>query len=129
MILLDTTVIVQYLRTASEAIKAVLRAEPGAICGVTRAEILHGAKSDQDASDLTAALDCFVQLPIDEEVWNDLGRILRTLRSQGLAVPFPDALIATVAMRGGLLLWTYDAHFVVIQSALPDLRLFDGPRI
>ncbi|HPD29171.1 MAG TPA: hypothetical protein PLL20_04195 [Phycisphaerae bacterium] len=74
-------------------------------------------------------MDCFVRLPIDEKVWNDLGRILRTLRSRGLAVPFADALIATVAMGGGLLLWTYDAHFVVIASALPDLRLFDGPRI
>jgi predicted nucleic acid-binding protein len=101
MILLDTTVLVQYMRTASEAIKAVLSVEPGAICGVTRAEVLHGARSDRDASDLVAALDCLIQIPVEEEAWDDLGQNLRILRSRGLAVPFPDALIATIAIRKG----------------------------
>lgn len=129
MILLNTTVLVQYLRTASEAIKAVLGAESAAICGITRAEILHGAKSNQDESDLTLALNCFVQIPIKEDTWNTLGGILRSLRSRGVAVPFPDALIATVAIREDLELWTYDAHFQAIRTALPTLKLFDGPRV
>jgi predicted nucleic acid-binding protein len=43
-------------------------------------------------------------------------------------VPFPDALIATVAVRTNLPLWTYDTHFNTICSALPALKLFEGPR-
>jgi predicted nucleic acid-binding protein len=43
MILVDTTVLEQYLRTPSRPIRAVLDSG-AAICGVTRAEILHGAR-------------------------------------------------------------------------------------
>lgn len=78
---------------------------------------------------MAKALDCLVQLPIDEEAWDDLGHNLRVLRARGLTVPFPDALIATVAVRTNLPLWTYDTHFNTIRSALPALKLFEGPRI
>jgi len=32
------------------------------------------------------------------------------------------------AIRAGLEVWTYDAHFSAIQGALPALRLFAGPQ-
>jgi len=128
MILVDTTVVVEYLRTASEPICAVLDSGAAAICGVTRAEILHGARTPADVASLVEALDGFVQVPIDEDAWDALGWNLSVLRSRGAVTPFPDALIATVAIRAGLELWTYDAHFSVIQSALPALRLFAGPQ-
>ncbi len=127
MILVDTTVLVKYLRTASEAIGSVLNTGQAAICGVTRAEIIHGARDPADLTRLAAALDRLPQVPIDLDIWDDLGRYLNMLRSRGLPVPFPDALIATVAIRHNLEIWTYDAHYQLIRSALPDLRLFDGP--
>jgi len=127
MILVDTTVVVEYLRTASQPICAVLDSG-AAICGVTRTEILHGVRTPADAASLVEALDGFVQVPIDEDTWDALGWNLSVLRSRGVVTPFPDALIATVAIRAGLELWTYDAHFSAIQSALPALRLFAGPQ-
>lgn len=42
-------------------------------------------------------------------------------------MPFPDALIATLAIRSGTELWTYDNHFRLMQSSLPALRLFAEP--
>jgi predicted nucleic acid-binding protein len=42
-------------------------------------------------------------------------------------VPFPDVLLATVAIENGLELWTDDSHFLHIQRVLPALRLFQEP--
>ncbi|MHB1037463.1 MAG: PIN domain-containing protein [Pirellulales bacterium] len=126
MILVDTTVLVQYLRVPSKDVRAILDSD-AAICGVTRAEILHGARTPADAAGLVQALDGLIQIPIDEGTWDALGWNLSVLRARGIVTPFPDALIATVAIRAGLELWTYDAHFSAIQTALPALRLFAGP--
>ena len=127
MILVDTTVVVQYLRSASTPIRAVLDSG-AAICGVTRAEILHGARSRAAMVSLVEALDGFAQVPIGQDTWDALGWNLSVLRSRGIVTPFPDALIATVAVSAGLELWTYDAYFSAIQTALPALRLFPGPQ-
>jgi predicted nucleic acid-binding protein len=128
MILLDTTVLVAYLRARSATLRAVLVSSPMAICGVTRAELLHGARNPADALALIAALDEFVQIPIDQPAWDEMGRNLSLLRSAGITVPFPDALIATVAIREKSELWTFDAHFQAMRSVLPGLGLFDGPK-
>ena len=127
MILLDTTVLVGYLRTHSATVRAVLEIGPIAVCGVTRAEVLHGARNANDAAALVAAMDCFVQVSINQSVWDELGRYLAQLRVAGVSVPFPDALIAAVAIRENCDVWTYDAHFKAIRSVLTELRLFDGP--
>jgi predicted nucleic acid-binding protein len=127
MILLDTTVLVGYLRAPSPAVRAVLQTAQIAICGVTRAELLHGARTRKNADELVAAMDCFAQVFIGQSDWDELGHNLAQLRTAGVSVPFPDALIATVAIRDGSELWTYDAHFRAIASVLSGLRLFDGP--
>lgn len=128
MILVDTTVVIHYFRTASRPVQAVLDTGQAAICGVTGAEVLHGARTPADMERPLDAMDALPEVAIGPEIWDDLGRNLNTLRSRGVAVPFSDALIATLAARYGLELWTYDAHFDLICSALPALRLFDGPQ-
>jgi predicted nucleic acid-binding protein len=74
-------------------------------------------------------MDAFVQLPIDQETWDHLGRHLASLRANGLRIPFQDALLATVAIDHAADLWSYDGHFRAIQPILTDLRLFDGPEV
>jgi predicted nucleic acid-binding protein len=49
MILIDTSVLIRYLRTASPAIREVFASTDCGICGVTRAEILHGARTPEAA--------------------------------------------------------------------------------
>lgn len=127
MILIDTSVLVRYLRTASPAIREIFASADCAICGVTRAEILHGARTAQDASDLRAALDAFIQLPILEMTWDHLGDLLASLRTRGLPMPFQDVLLAAIAIDHNVEIWSYDAHFLAIQSVLANLKLFQGP--
>ncbi|MFO0807261.1 MAG: hypothetical protein U0746_01420 [Gemmataceae bacterium] len=42
-------------------------------------------------------------------------------------MPFPDAVLATLAIANSIELWTRDKHFALIQTALPALRLFQEP--
>ncbi len=44
-------------------------------------------------------------------------------------MPFQDVLIATVAIENDLELWSFDAHFDAISSAIPDLQRFRGPTV
>ena len=127
MILLDTSVLVRYLRTADPTILNVLKANPAAVSPITRAEILHGAKNDQDFQRLTSMLDDFAQVSVEPAAWEDLARNLYLLRHRNVMVPFPDALIATVAIRESMELWTDDADFQSMQRVLPSLQLFQQP--
>jgi predicted nucleic acid-binding protein len=97
-----------------------------AICGVTRAEILAGARNPADLDRIASSLDALEQVAIVEEVWDLLGRNLSLLRSAGVTVPLADAMIATLAIENDLELWTRDAHFVRIQGILTGLRLFQA---
>lgn len=124
MILTDATIIVSFLRTPTSNVEKILTSGEAAICGVTRAEILYGAKSEKNLKDLIRILDEFVHVPVDEEIWDELGINLQKLRTRGITAPFQDVLIATVAIKNGLELWSYDKHFSLIQKFLPQLRLF-----
>ena len=127
MILLDTSILIRYIRTADPKILGVITANPVAVSVVTRAEILHGAKNETDFRRLEGVLNRFVQATVEPDAWDDLSRSLFELRRRGVSVPFPDALIAAVAIRHSMDLWTYDNHFKLIQGVLPKLRLFSGP--
>src|SRR5262245_37609701 len=99
MILVDTSVLVDYLRDPSEHIRKTLIEQQAAICGVTRAEILCGARTEKDMDQIMKALDGFHTLEIRESFWRPLGEYLQKLRSKGIVVPFQDALLATVAIQ------------------------------
>ena len=127
MILLDTSVIVDYLRSPTDRMRRLFLENGSAICGVTRAELLYGAKREDDLLRIMTALAAFRPLDIPESVWSNLGEHLFALRSHGITVPFQDALLATVAIYHQVELWTRDAHFKMMQPVLPALRLFVEP--
>ncbi len=72
-------------------------------------------------------LNTLGSLPTPENIWDDVGDLLRVLRSHGVTVPFPDAVLASLAIANGMELWTRDAHFVLMQRAAPSLKLFREP--
>src|SRR5207248_933014 len=70
------------------------------------------------------ALSLFRRLAIPQKMWPSLGRNLAQLSAKGVTVPFPDALIATVAIENDVELWHRDRHFPMIQQVLPRLKFF-----
>jgi predicted nucleic acid-binding protein len=127
MILVDSSVIFDHTRGKDPRLAQLFKTLSVAVCGVVRAEVLHGARNPKDRTALLALLNRFAQLPTPEGVWDALGDNLCTLRTRGVTVPVPDALLATLAIIHGLELWTRDAHFKLIQGVLTGLRLFAEP--
>ena len=127
MILVDTTVVVAYLRTADPRLPAMFAAHHAAICGVTRAEILHGVRNPTDQARFAAALNSFQQVSIPDAVWDEIGGYLVALRAAGLPTPFADVIIAALAIHLDVELWSRDQHHVAMQAVIPALRLFQEP--
>ena len=127
MILIDSCVIFDHTRGKDPRLAGLFQTLPSAVCGVTRAEVLHGARSAADRAALLALLNRFAQVSTPESIWDAAGDNLAILRKSGINVPFPDVVLATIAVSEGHDLWTRDAHFVIMQRALPALKLFSEP--
>ena len=86
-------------------------------------ELIHGALSDKDISNILDALSCFEKLPFDGD-WVFLGKMLYKLRKSGITVPFTDAMIAQIAIKYDISLITNDRHFELIRDVIPELQLY-----
>jgi predicted nucleic acid-binding protein len=127
MILTDTTMVVDFLRAPTPRLIHTIQDHNAAICGATLAEVYAGARSPKDFKKYDAALSVFGRVSIPKKIWASLGHNLALLASKGLTVPFPDALIATVALENDLELWHHDRHFPDIQKVIPQLKMFQEP--
>jgi predicted nucleic acid-binding protein len=127
MILVDTGVLVDYLRTKDAKLDSLFRSLPVAVCGVIRAELLAGARDAAARQHVVAFLAPFLYVPMPEGWWDLVGDNLRTLRANGITVPFPDAVIATVGMESGMEVWARDPHYRTMQGCLSRLRLYQEP--
>jgi predicted nucleic acid-binding protein len=127
VILVDTSVVIDYVRGRDPKVAALMLQHPVAVCGIVRAEMLCGARDQGHRAKLLMVLAAFAQLSIPELIWDAVGDNLATLRRQGITVPLPDALIATLGIENGMEVWARDPHFPIMQAALPQLKLFREP--
>lgn len=123
MTLLDASIIIDGLRARDMRLLERMRSVGGAVCGVTRAEILSGARGYDDRQRLLTILDGFQQVAIPEPLWDGVGETQAQLRAGGVTVPLADAVLVTVALMLGVEVWANDSHFSQIQRILPTLRL------
>ena len=125
MVLADTNIFIDFWNSPTDELIKCFEKEDIVICGVVRAELLHGAISDSDFKNITKLLDVFVEKSFDTEDWQLLGSNLYKLRRKGLTVPFSDAIIATLAIKYDIPVWTGDKHFLLIKNVLTNLKLFN----
>ena len=125
MILVDTSVIITFWRSPTEKLRLLFEKHHIVISGITRSELLHGAKNNIDFVCIEEALNSLEELDIDKKIWHQLGKILFRLRCKGIKVPFQDALIATLAIANNCQLWTYDNHYKLISKVISELELFN----
>ena len=125
MILADTNVMVDYFRSRESELAKKIDSMQVALCGAVRAELLHGARSDMETNDYLEAFKTFENLVNDDYDWDGCGMLLNTLRSNGIHVPLVDAMIAFVAIKYDVPLWTRDKHFNFIRGLYPELKLYE----
>jgi predicted nucleic acid-binding protein len=127
MILADTSVVVDALRSRDPKLYAIVVNHQAAICGVTHAEILCGARNAAHRSKLAKDLSVFGRVLLPELIWDSVGDHLARLRAAGVTIPFSDVVVATAAISNDIEVWAHDAHFSQMQAVLPTLRLFQEP--
>jgi predicted nucleic acid-binding protein len=127
MILTDTSVVIDYAQGKDAKLAGLIPGLPVAVCGVVRAELLCGARDVAHRGMLLILLAPFAQIATSEAIWDAAGDNLAALRRRGIAVPFPDAVIATVGIENDVEVWARDQHFRTIQQVLPRLKLFQEP--
>ena len=124
-ILADSNIFVDFWKNPTNSMIDTFTNENVVVCGVIRAELLHGAKSSKNLEEINSLLDEFEEITFDQSDWKMLGNELYQLRTNGITIPFGDAIIAHLAIRYHLKVWTRDKHFDLIKSVLTDLQLYE----
>ena len=124
--LVDTNVVIDALDNKSlhyNEMERLFKENDIILCGVVRAELLHGAHSQKNNRELHGYLSAFRNLNIEGSDWETLGDQLYMYRTNGITVPFPDAMIASLGIKYGIPVWTDDKHFSMMQSVIPQLKV------
>lgn len=94
MILADRNIIIDFWDKPIEDAKKIFEENEIATCGVIKTELLRGSNSDNQFLQMEEALNDFTYLSFSEKDWISLSKQFITLKKNGLAVPFQDAIIA-----------------------------------
>lgn len=120
MILIDTSAWVEFLRaTSTRADVEVQSALTGEIatCDPVRMELLAGARSDQELSNLRSLLSRAVHLPTASSDYEEAALLYRRARAAGLTVRRQiDCLIAAIALRHSVDVLHADRDFTSIAE-------------
>ena len=118
-VLADTNVWISYFRgervsaqarPAAEALDELIIADRVVLCGVVEMELYAGLREgERTRLEARFAALRFIETARDD-FWR-AGQVLNGLRRSGVTIPSPDALIAALCLRHGLLLLENDAHF------------------
>ncbi|MCR5613966.1 PIN domain-containing protein [Treponema sp.] len=125
MVLADSNIMIDYFRSRNSELAQKIDSMDIALCGPIRSEILHGARTEAEIDNYLEAFQTFDNLLTDDYDWDGIGFILQTLRSNGISVPFADAVISYTAIKYDVPLWTRDTHFTIIQAYYPELKLYE----
>lgn len=114
LVLVDTSYWVEFFnRPDSEEasrVAGLVRSDRAALAGVVMAELLQGARTDEELSELQDALTAVEWVPATPDVYARAGALDFSLRRRGVTVPITDCVIATAETFGGCVL-TLDRHF------------------
>lgn len=122
-VLLDTDVIIEYLRGRDEAIRYVESLEGGLyVSAITVAELYSGVKGIDEEAALERFLDAFEVIPIDRALAR-LGGMCRQRNKPAHGTGLADAIIATSAESVGAALVTFNKrHFPMIKNVVVPYR-------
>ena len=121
---IDTNVIVDLWKNPSDKAKDIIRDNEVCICGVIRSELLHGAYSERNLEEISRKLDLLEEINIKDNQWDRFGRFLYKLRTNGVSLPYADAIIAFTAITNDVIVLTRDKHFRLIKEVFPQLQLY-----
>jgi len=132
MILVDTSVLIDYLRgfdnDGTRKLQYILDQNiPFGITNLIYQELLQGAKNDEEFQLLKEYLETqiFYDIKNGKESYTDAARIYMACRKKGLTVRSTiDILICQTAIENKLYLLHNDKDFENISKAAADLKIY-----
>jgi|SRR5665648_144222 len=121
--LIDTDVIIEYLRGREQAIRFVESLE-GNLCvsAITVAELYSGVKGRDEETALELFLDAFDVVPLDQGLAR-LGGLCRPSYQPGYGTGLADAIVAMSAKSVGAVLVTFNKrHYPMVDDLLVPYR-------
>ena len=120
--LLDSDVVIWHLRGRTTVAEEVLQLARGGRIGlsaITRAEVLQGMREPERKATF-GFLDACETLPVSVEIADRASELVRTLRSQGVTLGLPDALIGATGLVARIPLYTCNPRHYPLEGL--DLR-------
>jgi predicted nucleic acid-binding protein len=125
MVLVDTSVWIEASRSDGRqevkyALQGLLDAFEATLCGPVEMEYLGGARP-AERERLQAWCNVLPYQRSDQKIWRKAATNFSILRSKGVAAPWNDVLIATIASEASCRIYSCDRHFELMA---PILSLF-----
>ena len=99
---------------------SLLSSGEAVVTGPVIMEYIRGARSAEDLDFLTERIVSIECLDVDQQTWVTAGRISNQLIRMGQMLTDLDVVIAAVAIRQNIPLYTLDRGF----DRIPELRLY-----
>jgi len=123
MVLVDSSAWIEGFRRSGKievklALEGLLDAYEAQWCAPVRLEVLGGARKDERAR-MGNYFSIVPYRPTREDDWERAVSLAWKLRGQGLNIPWPDVLIAAIAIHDGVRLYAIDSHFHEVARLAP----------
>ena len=127
MVIIDTSAWIDFFRRDGKievklAVKGLLDAFEGALCGPVEMEFLGGARP----SEMEAIRSWFNIIPYltnDQKIWRKVAFNFSAMRSKAFTLRWNDLLIATLALEKDVAVYANDEHFETMAEHL-QVRLY-----
>jgi len=120
-VLVDTSIWIYYLRKNQDYFQTIDILLDKVLCFVTEpivSELLQGVKTEGEFEKLRSYIDALPLEAVVYDDWINAGRLCFNMRKKGITIPLTDALIASVAIRADMEIFTLDRHFEVIPGII-----------
>ena len=128
MVIIDTSAWVEFFRRNGDlrvklAVKGLLDAFEGALCGPVEMEFLGGARPNE-MGEIGRWFGLIPYVRNKQGIWRKAAENFAKLKADGFTVPWNDILIASIAMENDLRVYhAQDKHFEIMSEKL-GVRLY-----
>ena len=80
MILVDTNILIDFLKNPTKEKESIFQENEIATCGVIFTELLRGSKNPKESEKLKTALECFEYLSFEKQDWLEVALFLSIVK-------------------------------------------------
>ena len=114
-VLVDTSYWIEYFNRPgtekSDRVVSLIRDDEAAVAGIVLAELLQGARTAEELSELRSGLAAVAWIELTGGTYARAGELGFGLRRRGVTVPITDCILAAAAESVGGHILTLDGHF------------------